>query len=225
MAQDWWNPFGSCKPLHDINPLRLKFIEQYAPLKDKRVLDLGCGGGILSEALAKAGANVTAIDVSSEALAAARAHATAAGLEIDYRECAVEELTGELAEQFDVITCMEMLEHVPDPAAIIKASAMLLKPNAHAFFSTINRNVKAYLHAVVGAEYILKLLPKGTHDYQKFLTPVELFDMLQKSGLQLADMAGISYHPINKIYKLTSDVSVNYLVHCYKDVPYISPNL
>lgn len=219
MAEDWWNPFGNCKPLHDINPLRLSFIEKYAPVKGKRILDIGCGGGILSEALARAGGHVTAIDLSHEALAIAMTHAQAEELSIDYRECAVEELVETQNNTYDIITCMELLEHVPEPAAIIQASAKLLKPNGHAFFSTINRKLKAYLYAVIGAEYLLKLLPKGTHDYRKFLTPVEMFEMLQAEGFQLSHTAGLEYHPIFKTYRLTTDVSVNYLLHCYKDAP------
>ncbi len=219
LAQEWWNPFGSCKPLHDINPLRVNFIEKYTALKDKTVLDIGCGGGILTEALARAGSKVTAIDLAHEALEVAKAHAAEEQLTIDYRECSAEDLATEIPHHFDVITCMELLEHVPDPAKIVQAAARLLKPNGHLFFSTINRNIKAYLYAVVGAEYLLKLLPKGTHDYHKFLTPNEMFEMLQPEGLQLSHMAGIQYHPILKTYRLTSDVSVNYLLHCYKDAP------
>ncbi len=218
LAQDWWNPFGSCKPLHDINPLRLCFIQKYTALKDKTILDIGCGGGILTESLARAGGHVTAIDLSHEALEVAKAHAAQEQLTIDYRESSAEELATEAPASFDVITCMELLEHVPDPANIVQAAAKLLKSNGHVFFSTINRNLKAYLYAVVGAEYLLNLLPKGTHDYHKFLTPNEMFKMLQPEGLQLSHMAGIQYHPISKTYCLTSDVSVNYLLHCYKDV-------
>jgi 2-polyprenyl-6-hydroxyphenyl methylase/3-demethylubiquinone-9 3-methyltransferase len=217
MAQDWWNPFGSCKPLHDINPLRFEFVEKYCPLGGKKILDVGCGGGILTESLARAGCKVTGIDLSEDAIEVAKNHANEQDLEIDYQVSSVEDLAVDHAHQFDVVTCMELLEHVPDPASIIHACAQLLKPNGHVFFSTINRNPKAYLYAVLGAEYLLKLLPKGTHHYEKFLRPTEMFTMLQAENLQLSHMAGIKYHPIFKTYKLTRDVSVNYLMHCYKD--------
>lgn len=214
MAEDWWNPFGHCKPLHDINPLRLQFIQKHCSLEGLRILDVGCGGGILTESLAKAGGKVTGIDLSEEAIHVASQHAQQQGLSIDYRLSAVEDLVEDYAEQFDVITCMELLEHVPTPLSIINACAGLLKSNGNAFFSTLNRNLKAYMHAIIGAEYLLKLLPKGTHHYEKFIRPSEMFDMLSSVNLDLKDIAGLSYHPIFKTYKLTNDVSVNYLMAC-----------
>ncbi len=228
MADEWWNPFGPCKPLHEINPLRLAFIEKYCSLSGKQILDIGCGGGILTESLAKAGGQVTGMDLSQEALAVAQAHALAENLAITYRHCAVEELAKNSPNHFDVITCMEMLEHVPDPGAVIRSAAKLLKPNGHAFFSTINRNPKSYVYAIIGAEYLLKLLPKGTHDYQRFLKPFEMFEMLQGAGLYMSNIAGMQYEFISKSYRLSSDVSVNYLIHSYKDIadphPLTKPN-
>lgn len=216
LAKDWWNPFGSSKPLHDINPLRLDFIQQHANLSNNLILDIGCGGGILTESLAEVGGKATGIDLSEEAIQVATLHAKDRGLSVEYEVASAEEYAENFPEKFDVITCMEMLEHVPDPASIIRASASLLKPNGHLFLSTLNRNVKSYLYAIIGAEYCLKMLPKGTHEYKKFIRPSEMFEMIQSAGLQLAHMAGLHYHPIFKKYSLTSDVSVNYLIHCYK---------
>jgi 2-polyprenyl-6-hydroxyphenyl methylase/3-demethylubiquinone-9 3-methyltransferase len=218
MASDWWNPFGSCKPLHDINPLRLSFMEQHISLAGKRILDVGCGGGILTESLAKSGAEVVGIDLSEKAITVAKMHAEEQGLTIKYEFISVEDFALEYAGEFDIVSCMELLEHVPDPSSIISACAKLLKPQGEMFLSTINRNLKSYLQAVLAAEYLLRLLPRGTHEYEKFIRPQELFEMLQHEKLQLAHMAGIHYHPIFKTYKLVTDVSVNYLVHAQRQL-------
>jgi 2-polyprenyl-6-hydroxyphenyl methylase / 3-demethylubiquinone-9 3-methyltransferase len=217
LADQWWHPFGHCKPLHDINPLRMEFIQRYAPLEGMKILDVGCGGGILSESLAHAGAHVTGIDLSQQALEIARAHAQDQHLTITYEVACVEDFSLNAPSSFDIVTCMELLEHVPDPGSIIKASAKLLQPNGQLFLSTINRNPKAFLFAIVGAEYLLKLLPKGTHHYAKFIKPTELFTMVQAAGLSFAHTQGIHYHPVFKNYTLAADISVNYLVHCNKN--------
>lgn len=216
LASDWWNPFGTSAPLHHINPLRLEFIQKHCVLAQVPILDVGCGGGILSESLGKSGAKVVGIDMCEEAIAVARHHANEQGLPITYIETLAEDFALDHADQFDILTCMELLEHVPDPASLIAACARLLKPGGHAFFSTINRNLKAYVQAIIGAEFLLKLLPKGTHDYQRFIRPVEMFESLQAQGLRLVDMAGMHYNPITKTYRLTDDVSVNYLMYCCK---------
>lgn len=213
LANEWWNPFGSCKPLHEINPLRLAFIQQYCSLEGRRILDVGCGGGILTESLAMAGGQVMAIDLSLPTLNAAKLHAKEQNLEIDYQLAAVEDLVQDYAGEFDIITCMELLEHVPQPDSIINACSSLLKPSGHLFLSTINRQLKSYLYAILAAEYWLKLLPKGTHDYEKFIKPEELFEMLLASSLHLTHMAGMTYHPVTKTYVLTPNVAVNYLIH------------
>lgn len=216
LAKDWWNPFGSCRPLHEINPLRLEFIQKYATVAQSYILDVGCGGGILTESLARAGANVTGIDYSEDAIEVAKLHAQEENLSLDYKVTTAEEYAHNFPAGFDIVVCMELLEHVPNPLSIIQACTTLLKPNGQLFLSTINRNLKSYLHAIIGAEYLLKLLPRGTHQYEKFIRPKELFEMLQQTGLTLEHMSGIHYHPIFRQYKLTSDVSVNYLVHCTK---------
>lgn len=216
LAASWWDREGQSKPLHDINPLRLSYIQQRCTLEGKQVIDIGCGGGILSEALAQSGANVTAIDMGEAALNVAKLHALEAELNIDYQLATAEAIADAKPEQFDVVTCLEMLEHVPDPDAIIAACARLVKPGGHLFFSTLNRNPKAYLLAVVGAEYVLNMLPKGTHDYRKFIKPAELTASCRRSGLTISDMTGLSYNPLFKQYKLGTDVSVNYLMHCQK---------
>ncbi len=217
LAHRWWDPNGACKPLHDINPLRLAFIERYAPLAGRRVLDVGCGGGILAEAMAARGAEVTGIDMSGAALQAARLHLLESGLQVDYRQCTAEELARQAPDTYEVVTCMELLEHVPEPAGLVAACTTLVKPGGQVFFSTLNRNPKAYLFAVVGAEYLLGLLPKGTHDYARFIRPAELAAWMRRADLQLRHMAGLGYNPLTRRYRLCDDVSVNYLVHGCKE--------
>lgn len=216
LAHRWWDPASEFKPLHDINPLRLDYIDRIAGLQGKRVLDVGCGGGILSEAMAGRGAQVTGIDLGEKALKVAQLHKLESGAAVDYRLVAVEALAAEQPESFDVVTCMEMLEHVPDPAAVVRACAGLVKPGGKVFFSTLNRNPKSYLLAVVGAEYLLKMLPKGTHEYEKFIKPSELSAWCRDAGLDVAGMTGMSYNPLTKRYWLGEDVSVNYLLHANK---------
>ncbi len=214
IAHEWWDPTGPCQPLHLLNPLRLSFIEQHTNLAGKQILDVGCGGGILTEALAAQGAIVTGIDLAPEVLDAAKAHSTINQLQINYLHRDVETLAEQQPQQFDIVTCMEMLEHVPEPEAVIQACAKLVKPQGYVFFSTLNRTLKAYLLAVIGAEYILNILPRGTHDYTKFIRPSELSAAARSHGLQLKNMTGISYHVFSKTFSLTDDVSVNYLACC-----------
>ena len=216
LAHRWWDPNSEFKPLHEINPLRAAWIEDYTPLKGLRVLDVGCGGGILAEALAQRGAEVTGIDLSDKALAVARLHLLESGAKVDYRKIAAEELAAEAPQSYDIITCMEMLEHVPQPASTIAACSALVKPGGHVFFSTINRNPKAYLLAVIGAEYILKMLPRGTHDYGKFIKPSELTRWAKSVGLDPDEVIGMSYNPLTGRYWLNRDTAVNYLVHTVK---------
>ncbi len=218
VAARWWDPESEFKPLHDINPLRLDFIEGNAPLKDKQVLDVGCGGGILAEGLASRGARVTGIDMAGASLQVARLHLLESGHDIDYRQITVEDMAQQHAGAFDVVTCMELLEHVPDPASVVDACARLVKPGGHVFFSTLNRNPKAYLLAVIGAEYVLRMLPKGTHDYARFIQPAELDAWMRHSGLAMGGMAGIAYNPLTRRYRLGDDVSVNYLVYAVRDL-------
>ena len=212
LAHRWWDPKSEFKPLHAINPLRLNWINGIAPLRGKKVLDVGCGGGILSEAMAAVGAEVSGIDLSEKALKVAKLHLLESGLKVDYQMIAAEALAEQRPGEFDVVTCMEMLEHVPQPAAIVAACAQLVKPGGHVFFSTLNRNPKSYLFAVIGAEYILNLLPRGTHDYAKFITPAELARMTRGAGLETSQLIGLTYNPLTKIYKLEPDTSVNYLM-------------
>ena len=212
----WWDKNGPFKSLHDINPLRLNFIETYAPLKQKNVIDIGCGGGILSSAMAKAGAIVTGIDMNTSALEAAQIHARENNLVINYQSITAEAYASEHPENFDIITCLEMLEHVPDPSAIIHACAKLARPNAGLFFSTINRNPKSYLHAIIGAEHLLKLVPKNTHDYGKFIRPSELAKCARAAGLRVVTLTGMNYNLTTQTYYLSDDVSVNYLMYCEK---------
>jgi 2-polyprenyl-6-hydroxyphenyl methylase / 3-demethylubiquinone-9 3-methyltransferase len=216
LAHKWWDKNSEFKPLHDINPLRLDYINNAVSLKGKLVLDVGCGGGILSESMAEKGAKVVGIDLGERALKVAQLHSLESGTDIDYRLIAVEALAEKEAGRYDVITCLEMLEHVPNPVSIVEACAKLVKPNGHVFFSTINRNPKAYAFAVLGAEYILNLLPKGTHDYAKFIKPSELARWIRDNDLLLQDQTGMSYNPLTRHYWLDHDISVNYLMHTMK---------
>ena len=213
LAHKWWDKNSEFKPLHAINPLRLNWIDGLIGLKGKRVLDVGCGGGILSESMYFKGAEVTGIDLGEKALNVAKLHQLESGAKVDYQYVSVEELATQQQASFDVVTCMEMLEHVPDPAAIIAACARLVKPGGSVFFSTINRNPKAYLFAVLGAEYVLNLLPKGTHDYAKFIKPSELASWARIANLDIHSMRGMSYNPITQHYSLGDDVAVNYMIH------------
>jgi 2-polyprenyl-6-hydroxyphenyl methylase/3-demethylubiquinone-9 3-methyltransferase len=217
LAHKWWDPNSEFKPLHDINPLRLGYIDHIASLAEKTVLDVGCGGGILAESMAGLGAKVTGIDLAEKSLQVAKLHLLESGKRVEYRKVAVEDLAAERPEHYDVVTCMEMLEHVPHPARIVAACAKLAKPGGHVFFSTLNRNPKSYLFAVIGAEYVLNLLPRGTHDFAKFIKPSELAQWCRDAGLNVADVTGMSYSPMNKTYSLGRDTSVNYLVACRKD--------
>ena len=216
LAHKWWDKTSEFKPLHEINPLRLNYIDNVASLKDKTVLDVGCGGGILSESMAEKGAKVTGIDLGEKALKVAQLHSLDSGVTVDYQLIAAEQLAEQQPASFDVVTCLEMLEHVPDPASVVVACAKLVKPGGHVFFSTINRNPKAYLFAVIGAEYVLNMLPRGTHDYAKFIKPSELASWMRSADLSLVGQTGMSYNPLTKHYWLDSDVSVNYLMHCIK---------
>lgn len=218
IAHHWWDPTTEFKPLHDINPLRLNWINQHASIAGKRVVDVGCGGGILSESMARLGATVTGIDLSGKALKVAMLHALEAQVPVTYREISAEGLAEEQAAGFDVVTCMEMLEHVPDPASIVTACAQMVKPGGMVFFSTLNRRPKAYLHAVLGAEYVLGLLPKGTHDYLKFIRPAELANFARQAGLELIQFRGMGYKLLSDTYELNDDTSVNYLLCCRKPV-------
>jgi 2-polyprenyl-6-hydroxyphenyl methylase/3-demethylubiquinone-9 3-methyltransferase len=212
LAHRWWDPTSEFRPLHEINPLRLEWINARAPLAGKNVIDVGCGGGILTESMARKGATVTGIDLGEKALKVADLHSLESGVAVRYKLIAAEEMAEQEAGQYDVVTCMEMLEHVPDPGAIVRAVAKLVKPGGQVFFSTLNRNPKSYLFAVIGAEYILRMLPKGTHDYEKFITPSELSQYIRSAGLEVAGFKGMGYNPLTKIYSLNDDTSVNYLV-------------
>jgi 2-polyprenyl-6-hydroxyphenyl methylase/3-demethylubiquinone-9 3-methyltransferase len=216
LASRWWDPNSEFKPLHEINPLRLNYIDERAHLAGKRVIDVGCGGGILAESMARRGAVVTGIDAGKAPLTVARLHALEAELQMDYQQTTAEAYAAEHGGEFEVVTCMEMLEHVPDPASVIQACADLAKPGADLFFSTINRNPKAYAFAIIGAEYLLGLLPKGTHDYNKFIRPSELGHWLRLAGLELVEISGMSYNPLTRKYKLSRDMDVNYLLHARK---------
>ncbi len=212
LAHRWWDQNSEFKPLHAINPLRLGWIKSFVELNGKRTLDVGCGGGILAEALAQSGAQTTGIDLSEKALKVAELHVLESGAQVNYQSISAEALALNEPESFDVVTCMEMLEHVPDPASVVKACATLAKPGATLFFSTLNRNPKSYLFAIIGAEYLLRLLPKGTHDYRKFITPSELGHFVRDAGLEIIGIKGLSYNPITQIYSLTNDTAVNYLI-------------
>ena len=215
LASRWWDRNSEFKPLHDINPLRLDYIERRAGLKTKKVIDIGCGGGLLSEGMAQRGAEVTGIDMGTAPLAVARLHQMESGVNVNYRQITAEQIATEEPQQYDIVTCLEMLEHVPDPSSIVQACAQLVKPNGHVFFSTINRNPKSYLFAIVGAEYLLRMLPKGTHDFSRFIRPSELDAWVRQTGqLQVRELTGMSYNPFSKRYSLGYDVDVNYLMHC-----------
>jgi 2-polyprenyl-6-hydroxyphenyl methylase/3-demethylubiquinone-9 3-methyltransferase len=218
LASRWWDPTSEFRPLHDINPLRLNYIDERTPLAGRRVVDVGCGGGLLSEGMARRGANVTGIDMGEAPLAVARLHGLESGVQVDYRQTTVEELAADPdhAGQYDIVTCLEMLEHVPEPASVIRACARLLKPGGHLYVSTINRNPKSFLFAIVGAEYVLRLLPKGTHEWKRFIRPSEMSDHLRQAGLDIHDLTGMTYNPLTKVYRLARDVDVNYLMHAVK---------
>lgn len=216
LAHKWWDPNSEFKPLHEINPLRLNYIDGVVSLNGKRVLDVGCGGGILSESMSQKGATVVGIDLGEKALKVAQLHKLESGTNVDYRLISVEALAQQEPASFDVVTCMEMLEHVPDPSAVVHACATLVKPGGTVFFSTINRNPKAYLYAVIGAEYLLKLLPIGTHEYEKFIKPSELSAWNRQAGLSVIGLKGMSYNPVTRHYWLADDVSVNYILHAVK---------
>ena len=213
LAHRWWDPTSEFRPLHEINPLRLDYIDSHANLADKDVLDVGCGGGILAEAMAGRGARVTGIDLGERALKVAQLHLIESQREVDYRLISIEQFALERPQAFDIVTCMELLEHVPDPASTVRACAQALRPGGHAFFSTINRNAKSYVLAVIGAEYILRLLPRGTHDYAKFIKPSELAAMCRACGLDVASITGMTYNPVTKAYSLGADCDVNFILH------------
>ena len=212
LAHRWWDPNSEFKPLHAINPLRLNWIKSFVDLNGKKVLDVGCGGGILAESIAQSGANTCGIDLSEKALKVAELHALEVGASLKYRAISAEALAAEEPEQYDVVTCMEMLEHVPDPSSIVRACAQLVKPGGHVFFSTLNRNAKSFLFAIVGAEYVLNLLPRGTHEYAKFIRPSELARDCRETGLEWQHTRGMEYNPLTRRYWLSADTSVNYMV-------------
>jgi 2-polyprenyl-6-hydroxyphenyl methylase/3-demethylubiquinone-9 3-methyltransferase len=214
LAHRWWDPAGEFRPLHDINPLRLDWIDRQANLAGKRVLDVGCGGGILAESMAGRGAAVTGIDLSEKALRVAQLHLLESGNAVQYELASVEDYAARHAGAFDVVTCMELLEHVPEPAAMVRGCAQLVRPGGQVFFSTLNRNPKSYLYAVIGAEYVLGLLPKGTHDYLRFLKPSELARFCREAGLRVNEVTGMTYNPLTKVYRLERDCDVNYLLRC-----------
>lgn len=217
LASRWWDKESEFKPLHDINPLRANWIDERSPVAGKNVLDVGCGGGILAESMAQRGAKVTGIDMGEAPLAVAQLHSLETGITVDYQRCTAEEMASQHAGKYDIVTCLEMLEHVPDPSSVINACTNLVKPGGHVYFSTINRNPKAYLFAVLGAEYLLRLLPKGTHDYSKFIRPSELCNWVRDAGLELQAMTGMTYNPFTKHYRLNEkDVDVNYIIYAQR---------
>jgi len=218
LAHHWWDPNSEFKPLHDINPLRLDWIGQSVGLVGKRILDVGCGGGLLSEGMAVRGANVTGIDLSEKPLSVAKLHLLESGQKVDYRKISVEQLAEEMPAAFDAVTCLEMLEHVPNPSSVIAACARLVKPGGQVFLSTLNRNPKSYLFAVIGAEYVLNMLPKGTHDYAKFIKPSELARWAKLANLEPEEVVGMSYNPLTKTYALGRDTSINYLMRAIRHV-------
>lgn len=217
LASRWWDPASEFKPLHEINPLRLNYIDLRSPLPGKNVLDVGCGGGLLSEGMAQRGAIVTGIDMGQAPLTVAKLHLLESGQTVNYQRSTAEDFALQHADSFDIVTCLEMLEHVPDPSAVIAACARLIKPGGHVYFSTINRNPKSFLFAIVGAEYLLNMLPKGTHEYEKFIRPGEMGEWARHAGLTVQDISGMSYNPLTKKYHLGQDIDVNYLVHCIRE--------
>lgn len=218
LAERWWDPNSEFRPLHQINPLRLNYIdERVGGLPGKRVIDIGCGGGLVAEGMARRGATVTGIDLGEAPLAVARLHAEKEGINVEYLNIPAETIADERAGQYDAVTCLEMLEHVPDPASVIAACARLVKPGGQVFFSTINRNPKSFLFAIVGAEYVLRLLPRGTHEYKKFIRPSELAGWCRDAGLQVHDTTGMTYNPLTEVYRLGRDVDVNYLMYAVKN--------
>ncbi|MGD9298372.1 bifunctional 2-polyprenyl-6-hydroxyphenol methylase/3-demethylubiquinol 3-O-methyltransferase UbiG [Thiohalocapsa sp.] len=215
IASRWWDPESEFKPLHEINPLRLGYVQSHVRLAGKKVLDVGCGGGILAESMAVAGAEVTGIDMGEEPLRVAELHTLETGVEVDYRQTTAEALADEMPGAFDVVTCMEMLEHVPDPGSVVAACARLVRPGGHVFFSTLNRNPKSYLFAIIGAEYLLNLLPHGTHDYARFIRPAELDRWVRATPLRIVELTGLTYNPVTRVYRLApKDISVNYMAAC-----------
>ena len=218
-ASRWWDPQGEMRPLHDLNPVRLQYVERAGPLVGRKVLDVGCGGGLLAEAMARKGAKVTGIDLADDLLQVGRLHALEGGVEVDYLLQSAEQHVVDRAGEYEIVTCMEMLEHVPDPAAVIDAMARLVRPGGHVFVSTLNRTLKAYAMAVVGAEYVLRLLPAGTHTYEKFIRPSELRAWARAAGLGVSDIVGLDYDPFGRKATLTGDASVNYLVHLRRSDP------
>jgi len=213
LASRWWDRNSEFKPLHDINPLRANWIDKLAPVAEQKVLDVGCGGGILCEAMAQRGAHVTGIDMGEAPLAVGELHKLESGVDVNYQKSTAEDFAQSHGEEFDVVTCLEMLEHVPDPSSVVRACAAMTKPGGTLFFSTINRNPKAYLLAIIGVEYVLRMLPKGTHEYAKFIRPAELGQWIREAGLELDQMTGLTYNPITKTYRLTeTDVDVNYMI-------------
>ena len=216
LAHRWWDPAGEFRPLHQINPLRLAWIEGRAPLAGKSVLDVGCGGGILAEAMARSGARVKGIDLAERPLKVAELHRLESGVAVEYEAASAEDLAAREPARYDVVTCMEVLEHVPDPASTVRACAALARPGGQLFFATINRNPKSYLFAIVGAEYVLGLLPKGTHDYAKLIKPSELAQWCRSGGLEVVGLAGMTYNPLTRIYSLGRDTDVNYMLHAVR---------